>query len=231
MEMFKMLGEDMLSKKADEPIPHIAEKTERKKILKLELPTSNVPQQQEIVAKTVYGLELNTQLKFSKDNTKWRAADEIYYNALTSYEKCITPFMELPRVYKLESTKEKLFEFRIAQTKKLKADAPNVAKYKKQSKFALKKTTAEEDLIEITYLDKELMEFNMYDDDMTEEEKIERELKTIINPYLPPKPWAVVKNKKGEIQYLNKETREIKVTPPGEIWAEKYAQMQKLKLR
>lgn len=214
--------------KDNEPLP-THDLTKRKKVVKLELPTENVPHQLELVAKTVYNFEQPISTKGAYNNWSWHATDELFDTAYKSYQSVIIPFTELPRVHKLESTKDKLFQYRLSLVKQPKRAAKIMpaASNKKQgiAKWQLKKNAKNADEFED---DDDFAKKTDDDDGMTKEERLEIDLKTFINPFLPPKPWKRQKNRKGEVQYLNVDTKEVRTLLPGEVWEEKYKNMQKL---
>ena len=53
------------------------------------------------------------EIFYSKDSNNWIATDEIYNKARNSYQEIISPFTEIPKVYKIEGIKEKMFQYRL----------------------------------------------------------------------------------------------------------------------
>jgi large-conductance mechanosensitive channel len=85
--------------------------TKRTKLLKLEL-TGDVSKQLSTVQQKLFGLEIpeNAMKAPAKKGSKWRTTDEILYaEARTSYDNIMKAFTEEPKVYKLESIKEKVW--------------------------------------------------------------------------------------------------------------------------
>lgn len=89
--------------------------TKRQIVTKLELPTAEPLIQLNIVAEKVFELPGSINKQYAKDANKWHATDEIYDVARNSYQSIIDPFTELPKVYKLGSTRDKLYSFRLEE--------------------------------------------------------------------------------------------------------------------
>lgn len=111
----------------EKPLPHITKMTTRNMVTKLELPSSDVYHMTTPVASKVFNLDFTGKpMADPKVNQKWHLTDEVYNNALKGYNDVIAPFEKFPRVYKLLSTKEKMFAYREAylpETIKAKEDA------------------------------------------------------------------------------------------------------------
>lgn len=111
----------------EKPLPQITKMTTRNLVTKLELPTSDVYNMTTPVASKVFDLDFTGKpMADAKVNQKWHLTDEVYSTALRGYNDVIAPFEKFPRVYKLMSTKEKIFEYREAylpETIKAKEDA------------------------------------------------------------------------------------------------------------
>jgi hypothetical protein len=111
----------------EKPLPQITKMTTRNMVTKLELPSSNVYNMTTPVADKVFNLDFTGKpMADAKVNQKWHLTDEVYNNALKGYNDVIAPFEKFPRVYKLNSIKEKMFEYREAylpETIKAKEDA------------------------------------------------------------------------------------------------------------
>ena len=57
-------------------------------------------------------------------------------------------------------------------------------------------------------------------ENLTEEQKLERhekELGTIIDPFLAPYPWVKKTKVNGDVVYVNQETNAVKSKHPGEV--------------
>jgi hypothetical protein len=95
---------------SDSSIPYTPlEVTKRKQLLKLEL-SGAVPKQLEAVAKTVYGIGLQSTGP-TENNREWHTTDNVLYSdAKKSYDEILQVFQSEPRVYKLASVKEKIWE-------------------------------------------------------------------------------------------------------------------------
>lgn len=91
----------------------ITNKTQRNVIIKLELPTAEPKIQLNVVSKKVFDIEINKEGNYAIDSNKWIATDEIYDKARNTYQSIIDPFTEIPKVYKLESIKDKMYKNRI----------------------------------------------------------------------------------------------------------------------
>jgi hypothetical protein len=99
----------------EKPLPQITKMTTRNMVTKLELPTSDAYHMTTPVAAKVFNLDFSGKpMADAKVNNKWHLTDEVYTNALNGYNDVIAPFEKFPRVYKLHSTKEKMFAFREA---------------------------------------------------------------------------------------------------------------------
>ena len=84
--------------------------TKRKVLLKLEL-TGNVPKKLESIATTVYGLDNFLPTEQAEDNSQWKTTDQVLYaDAKKSYDEMMAVFRSKPKVYKFESTKNKIWE-------------------------------------------------------------------------------------------------------------------------
>lgn len=97
----------------EKPLPHITKMTTRKLVTKLELPSSDAYHVTTPVADKVFDLDFSGKpMANDKVNQKWHLTDEVYTNALKGYKDAIAPFEKYPRVYKLHSTREKMFAHR-----------------------------------------------------------------------------------------------------------------------
>jgi hypothetical protein len=205
--------------------PKVETVTYRHLVSKLELPTGEPVSQLKVVSRKVFELEMPEKIKYAKDSSKWHATDEVYYTAKNTYQSVIDPFTELPKVYKLESTREKLIAFR---EELLNADVPKRPLKSGASSRYLDRIKKQKE--EDTFLpdDDEDEEGSIPMEDLSPEDRIEVELSTAINPFEPPKPWVRKKLKGGKVVYFNTETKEQKTTHPGQVWAEKFTNLERL---
>lgn len=120
----------------EKPLPQVTKLTTRNMVTKLEFPTSDVYHITTPVANKVFNLDFSGKsMADARGSNKWHLTDEVYEKALNGYNDVIAPFEKFPRVYKLESIKEKMFEFREAylpETIKAKEDA-RIAELKAQN--------------------------------------------------------------------------------------------------
>lgn len=107
------LDGDVSPEKKEKKEPRIANTTSRHIVTKLELPTAEAVAQLKVVSKKVFDLEMPDHIQYAKENSKWHATDEVYNTAKDTYESVITPFTELPKLYKLESTRDKVIQYRM----------------------------------------------------------------------------------------------------------------------
>jgi hypothetical protein len=244
--------------------PKIYTTTHRNVISKLELPTTDPrdPRRQlNLVSQKVFDFSSSSEqqtssaststleLEFAFDSNKWLATDEIYDTARGTYQSIIEPFTELPKVYKLESTKEKLFSYRLESLNERKpirkAISSRYAERMNKNKVLeyledqiVPETEVEEEQEGTTNgaggggeKNKRKKKKTISFEKLTAEEREELELETIINPFEPPKPWVRKTRLDGEVVYVNEETKQVKTSAPGEVWAEKYKNLEKLVLR
>ena len=84
--------------------------TKRKKVVKLEL-AGNPVEKMHKVASTLYNIQIPQAIE-SDNSSYWRAIDTLLFSsAKESYEQILRAFDEKPRVFKLESCKEKVWAF------------------------------------------------------------------------------------------------------------------------
>ena len=86
-------------------------KTERKALLKLELPVGDGAKLQQAISKVgenLYGISSNPFTTKSEDSNAWYATDSLFTSAKKTYNGILRPFLEQPQVYKLDVTKEKV---------------------------------------------------------------------------------------------------------------------------
>lgn len=88
-------------------------RTSRKVLLKLEL-TGDVAQQLETVNRTIFDSDARNNIKFlrpASDSSNWPVVDEVLYSVpKQTYDNIYKAFMSEPRVYKLESVKERVWK-------------------------------------------------------------------------------------------------------------------------
>lgn len=223
--------------------PKITTITSRHVISKLELPTADPRIQLALVSSKVFELspQITLESQYAEDPTKWIATDEIYDQAKGTYQSIIEPFTELPRVYKFESTSEKLYQYRLSNlNSNMKKPLRTAMSSRYLERYGGKKYGSggggiggigESEYLEDQedYQKKKKKTFAI--EKLTPEEREEYELETIINPFDPPKPWVRKTRLDGEVVYVNEETKQVKTSAPGEVWAEKYKNLEKLVLR
>lgn len=96
----------MQKKATEEKPPHIST---RKALLKLEV-SSATDSQLGQVAKNLYEIDYQPR-EAAEDSQVWQKTDEELYNiAKQKYDGLINPFLEKPRVFRFESTREKVWE-------------------------------------------------------------------------------------------------------------------------
>jgi len=81
--------------------------TSRNRLLKLEL-TDSLPKNLEKVASTLYNLKIRPTKK-ANNSKVWKTTDGLMLEAKRSYDEIIDAFHSEPRVYKFQSTKEKIW--------------------------------------------------------------------------------------------------------------------------
>lgn len=81
--------------------------TSRNRLLKLEL-TDSLPKNLEKVASTLYNLKIRPTKK-ANNSKAWKTTDGLMLEAKRSYDEIIDAFHSEPRVYKFQSTKEKIW--------------------------------------------------------------------------------------------------------------------------
>lgn len=210
--------------------PKILNKTHRNVITKLEIPTADPRIQLDVVSSAVFDIHQTNplELDYALDNTKWHTTDEIYDKARLTYQSIIEPFTELPKVYKFESTKDKLYSYRLenlnGNMRKIPLRSGATSRYLERiNKNKVVEYIEDQEDEEIQRKQKSIAI-----EKLTPEEREEYELETIINPFDPPKPWIRKTRLDGEVVYVNEETKQVKTTAPGEVWAEKYKNLEKL---
>lgn len=219
-------------------------KLKRMPIVKLELGEGDIIDKIGIVSQRVFGLEhahgTSGELPSvpSRNYQHWRISDDtLYGEAKSAYDGIFTPFTRQPRVYKLESIKEKVWE--MTRDRSAEEEAEKEAEYlKKQEllKERRKKMDAKmkakpppvlgaKGAEKMAALEEAKIEFIQPSPFATKDE----ELETFLDPFEPPKPWIkeVWNNK---ISYLNEDTKERLYTRPkgAEIWVEKAELLSKL---
>jgi hypothetical protein len=210
--------------------PKIVAKTSRHVISKLELPTADPRIQLDLVSSKVFELSPRITLEshFAEDNTKWHATDEIYDTAKGTYQSIIEPFTELPKVYKLESTKDKLYQYRLSNLNGNLKKKPLRSAMSSRYLERFNSRNQDSEYLEDQEDYKKNKKKTFAIESLTPEEREELELETIINPFDPPKPWVRKTRLDGEVVYVNEETKQVKTSAPGQVWAEKYKNLEKL---
>jgi len=205
-------------------------RTKRLPVLKLEVGEGEIANQLGIVSRRVFGLDYGHAMEGtfgmpsvpSRNYQHWRIADEtLFGDAKAAYDGIVIPFTKQPRVYKLESIREKVWE--ATRDKSEEEEAERDAEYKRKEE-QLKQRRAKMDAkmkakppLALGAKGAEMMA-------KQDEEKIEfippapyatkdDELVTFLDPFEPPKPWykEVWNNK---LSYFNDETKERIYTRP-----------------
>ena len=224
-------------------------KTKRNPILKLELGTGDPRNQVKIVSDTVYGLADIPHMP-SREYTKWRTVDEsLFGDAISAYQGTIDPFKQQPRVYKIESIKEKVWEgtrdkteenFAKEEEEYMKRKAlldARKAKMAAKKKEAIAKAEAAGGKVANPLAAKVDEGMKMMEEAEQNKElpplTLEEQLETYLDPFEPPAPW-IKEVHKGELTYLNEETMERMIAKPGtkyeelEIWRNKLQMLEQL---
>ena len=198
-------------------------KTKRLPVLKLELGEGTPLQQMQIVSDKVFDLgELPPEP--SREFQSWRVVDEkLFGDAKAAYDGTIAPFKKQPRVYKLESIKHKVWEGTRDRTEELEAQAE--AEYQERRKKldaakarmnAKKKAQSQKAGGAAAPL---APKKSVFDEDDEANKKlppltIDEQLKTHLDPFEPPAPWFK-EVYKGQVTYVNEDTKERKYEKPG----------------
>ena len=182
-------------------------KTKRSAVLKLEF-GNDTHSQLDKVATALYGLEAQPT-KAAKDNNAWTKTDqELFAVAKASYDGVLAPFLEDPRVYKFNSTKEKVWEDLLNTLRRLeeeKAAAKDATRRRKPEGAAEKKKAARRPK-------------KKAEDDEEKPPNMDQQLATYLDPFDLPKPWREDKGKDGVIRYFNSETYQKVDMKPGEVY-------------
>ena len=201
-------------------------KTKRLPVLKLELGEGAPLDQMHIVSEKLYGLgELPPEP--SQEFQSWRVVDEkLFGDAKAAYDGIIEPFKKQPRVYKLESIKHKVWEGTRDKTaeNEAKAEAEYQARKAKLDAAkarmnAKKKAQAEKSKQGGGVRNALAPKKTAFDGDDEANKKlppftIDEQLKTHLDPFEPPAPWYK-EVYKGEMTYVNEDTKERKYEKPG----------------
>lgn len=108
-------------------------RTKRLPVLKLEVADGDVSSKMQQISKTIYKLDQEATV-VSRNFQHWRISDEtLFGDAKAAYDGIISPFLKQPRVYKLESIKEKVWELSRDTTAEDEAKAE--AEYEKKQKI------------------------------------------------------------------------------------------------
>lgn len=108
-------------------------RTKRLPVLKLEMADGDVSSKMQQISKTIYMLDQEATVA-SRNFQHWRISDErLFGDAKAAYDGIIEPFLKQPRVYKLESIKERVWEMSKDTTAEDEAKAE--AEYEKKQKL------------------------------------------------------------------------------------------------
>ena len=222
-------------------------KTKRLPVLKLEVGCGNIIDQIGIVSKRVFGFEHGHALEAegetpsipSRNYQHWRVSDDaLYGEAKAAYDGIVVPFTKQPRVYKLASIKEKVWE--MTRDKSAEEEAAKEVEFERKQQ-QLKERRAKMDAkmkakpppalgargAEIMAQREEEVSKVDYTPPAPFATK-EEELETFLDPFEPPKPWykEIWNNK---LSYVNDETRErVYTRPQGGVFNDKIELLSKL---
>ncbi len=164
--------------------------TKRKALLKLEL-SGDTKKQLENVASTLYNIDLHSS-NVAQNSLTWNTTDGVLYkDAKNSYDAILDAFLADPKVYKLESTRAKVWEInRIQREEQLLLEQANATPKEETGKF--KRPVPKKSL------------------EAPREQTVDQQLDTYLNPfamtYIAPS---------AHLELVNK--RRI----PIEVWSEK----------
>ena len=237
-------------KKMEERLPG-GKRLKRLPVLRLDLGSATAHTQMTIINDNLYKLNDPIPEKASHEFQNWREIDkELYGDARAAYDGTISPFQKQPRVYKLESIKEKVWEGTRDKSAELaaKAEKEYLERAKKlaerKEKMAAKKlkklqeAAPDGDSSTLSGMSKAqtaAIEEAKAVAKALEEEKafekppmtVEDELETHLDPFVPPKPWKQ-ELYKGDVVWINDDTRE-RLEPgerPVDKWPEQYEQLE-----
>ena len=205
----------------------------------------------EKVAQRYYGFDIAIPNKEALVNQYWPTTDDILYkDARQSYLDITLPFSMPPKVYKFNSTREKVWKessIQIAREKKLAEFAKRMKEYDdavaliRNSKFAQnakmpKKPVFVEEvaIVEPPKIIDEMApsshiakkggrSFNVRGVEVTNDPH-----GSYFNPFDVPKPWITKRTLNGVYYYINELTNERKDVHPGMLWETKYDKIKKL---
>lgn len=210
-------------------------KTQRKAILKLEL-SGETRDKLGTVAQGLYGMSPVPD-KPAANNQKWHTVDkELYAVAKGSYDGVIAPFLEQPRVYRFESTKQKLWDdlVRIEKENREKKLLAEMEKSKTEVGAAKKKARQQRKLQQQKQEEEKLKEAVAaaaaeaeHKSDTSKPIEPEDQIDTFLDPFALPSPWRMEVNKAGQVTYFNPETsHRMAEKPTDEVPLLFYLQMQ-----
>ena len=229
-------------------------KTKRLPVLKLELgDIGGHEAQMNVILKKVYGMDDDIPLELSREFQDWRQVDQtLYGDAKKAYDGVIEPFKKQPRVYKLESIREKVWEGtrdktaeneekaeREYQERKKKLDAAKKKMAEKKSKAAKAAMTnatgaaAEAQKQQIMRAEEAAKKLLEDETPILPPLTKDEQLRTHLNPFEPPAPWVKEKYK-GEMTYFNQETLERSLenptfkNPDMDLWRVKLQMLEQL---
>jgi hypothetical protein len=152
----------------------------------------------------------------AKDSQVWKFTDEtLFREAKSSYENIIVAYAATPRVYRFESTKQKIWDDN---------DKRNAIEESKQSNAKTNRRKGRKQSITSTKIVQDLLRKRQQEEDrLRESSKLanrQDDQSTYLDPFAPPKPWKA-EVKYGKTVYVNKETGDILETNPGEVYFKK----------
>jgi hypothetical protein len=168
------------------------------------------------VSRDIYGYEDNLPEVAAVDQN-WTTTDEgLYGPARSIYDSIVKPFLQEPKVYRFESTKQRIWSdherIRLEQLPPPEPEPepePVLGQFKtgrkrnKQGKVVKVKSKA---LVAIENEQKRIEAVRLMDP-----------LETYLDPFEIQKPWIEKKNDDGSIYYFNEDTKETTNIFPGEV--------------
>ena len=233
------------------------QRTKRVPVLKLELGTAGAHAQMSIINDKLFQMADAPPIIASREFQNWREIDvALFGDAKASYDGVIAPFKKQPRVYKLESVKEKVWESTRDKSAEIaaKAEADYQERAKKlaerKAKMAEKKLKKVQDATKaggkISKAQQAAIDAALAMQKELEDEQTfvlppltqDEELETHLDPFEPPLPWKK-EMYKGDLTYINDETKErlyerpnVKYKGEGEekveVWHEKMQMLTQL---
>jgi CRISPR/Cas system-associated endonuclease/helicase Cas3 len=184
-------------------------KTERKAIVRLEL-SNDLHQQLETIATGLYDMEA-PPLQVAKNSQHWATVDDaIYKVAKRSYDDILLAFLKNPKLYRFESTREKIWAD-IDMAVKLKREREIDEEITKSKSNAGKKKLREKKLAAQLKNEAKLL-----DQTETQAESLDTLLETYLDPFDLPYPWRKEVTKGGLVTYYNPQTDHRVAERPAE---------------